>query len=60
MAGSGAQGVADAAAKLDGVAKVIHAEADVFAKPTAEALDALITPMMADYDAVLAAMPAMH
>ena len=55
VAGSGAQGVADAAAKLDGVAKVIHAEADVFAKPTAEALDALITPMMADYDAVLAA-----
>ena len=55
VAGSGAQGVADAAAKLDGVAKVIHAEADVFAKPTAESLDALITPMMAEYDAVLAA-----
>ena len=55
VAGSGAQAVADAAAKLDGVAKVIHAEADVFAKPTAESLDALITPMMADYDAVLAA-----
>ena len=55
VAGSGAQGVADEAAKVDGVAKVIHAEADVFAKPTAEALDALITPMMADYDAVLAA-----
>tara|TARA_R110000868_G_scaffold277963_1_gene537763 strand:- start:21558 stop:22487 length:930 start_codon:yes stop_codon:yes gene_type:complete len=55
VAGSGAQGVADAAAKLDGVAKVIHAEADVFAKPTAEALDALITPMMSDYDAILAA-----
>ncbi|WP_417489703.1 electron transfer flavoprotein subunit alpha/FixB family protein [Maricaulis sp.] len=55
VAGSGAQGVADAAAKLDGVTKVIHAEADVFAKPTAEALDALITPMMGDYDAVLAA-----
>ncbi|WP_339743460.1 FAD-binding protein [uncultured Maricaulis sp.] len=55
VAGSGAQAVADAAAKLDGVAKVIHAEADVFAKPTAEALDALITPMMSDYDAILAA-----
>ena len=54
VAGSGAQGVADAAAKLDGVAKVIHAEADVFAKPTAEALDAL-TPMMGEYDAILAA-----
>ncbi|MHA6288931.1 electron transfer flavoprotein subunit alpha/FixB family protein [Maricaulis sp. CAU 1757] len=55
VAGSGAQAVADAAAKIDGVAKVLHAEADVFAKPTAEAMDALITPMMDDYDAVLAA-----
>ncbi|WP_417467199.1 electron transfer flavoprotein subunit alpha/FixB family protein [Maricaulis sp.] len=55
VAGSGAQGVADEAAKVDGVAKVIHAEADVFAKPTAEALDALVTPMMGDYDAILAA-----
>ncbi|WP_417490700.1 electron transfer flavoprotein subunit alpha/FixB family protein [Maricaulis sp.] len=55
VAGSGAQAVADEAAKIDGVAKVIHAEADVFAKPTAEALDALVTPMMGDYDAILAA-----
>jgi electron transfer flavoprotein alpha subunit len=55
VAGSGAQAVADAAAKLDGVAKVLHAEADVFAKPTAEALDALVTPLMDNYDAVLAA-----
>ena len=55
VAGSGAQAVADAAAKLDGVAKVLHAEADVFAKPTAEALDALVTPLMDEYDAVLAA-----
>jgi len=55
VAGSGAQAVADAASKIDGVAKVLHAEADVFAKPTAEALDALITPLMGEYDAVLAA-----
>jgi len=55
VAGSNAQAVADAAAKLDGVAKVLHAESDVLAKPTAEALDALVTPLMADYDAVLAA-----
>ena len=55
VAGSGAQAVADAAAKLDGVVKVLHAEADVFAKPTAEALDALVTPLMDEYDAVLAA-----
>jgi electron transfer flavoprotein alpha subunit len=55
VAGSGAQAVADAACKLDGVSKVLHAEADVFAKPTAEALDALVTPLMDNYDAVLAA-----
>jgi electron transfer flavoprotein alpha subunit len=55
VAGSGAQAVADAACKLDGVSKVLHAEADVFAKPTAEALDALVTPLMANYDALLAA-----
>ncbi|MDM7985539.1 MAG: FAD-binding protein [Maricaulis sp.] len=55
VAGSGAQAVADAAAKLDGVAKVLHAEADGFAKPTAEALEALVTPLMEEYDAVLAA-----
>ena len=55
VAGKGAGGVAEAASKLDGVAKVLHAEADVFASPTAEAMDALVTPMMEDYDAVLAA-----
>ena len=55
VAGSGAQEVADAAAKIDGVAKVLHAESDVLAKPTAEAMDALVTPLMADYDALLAA-----
>ena len=55
VAGSGAQAVADAAAKLEGVAKVLHAEADGFAKPTAEALEALVTPLMDEYDAVLAA-----
>ncbi len=55
VAGAGAQSVVDAAAGIDGVAKVLHAEADVFAKPTAEALDALVTPLMGDYDAVLAA-----
>jgi electron transfer flavoprotein alpha subunit len=55
VAGSGAQAVSDAAAKIDGVAKVLHAESDVLAKPTAEAMDALVTPLMADYDALLAA-----
>jgi len=55
VAGSGAGSVVEAAAKIEGVAKVLHAEADTFAKPTAEALDALVTPLMAEYDAVLAA-----
>ena len=55
VAGSDCQAVADAACKIDGVAKVLHAESDVLAKPTAEALDALVTPLMEDYDAVLAA-----
>ena len=55
VAGSNAQAVADAAAKLDGVAKVLHAESDGLAKPTAEAMDALVTPLMSDYDALLAA-----
>jgi len=59
VAGSGAQPVADAAAKLDGVAKVLHAESDVFASPTAEAMDALVTPMMDAYDAVLSAATTM-
>ena len=55
VAGSGAGSVVEAAAKIDGVAKVLHAEADTFSKPTAEALDALVTPLMVEYDAVLAA-----
>jgi electron transfer flavoprotein alpha subunit len=59
VAGMDAQSVADAAAKLDGVAKVLHAESDAFAKPTAEAMDALVTPMMDGYDAVLAAATTM-
>jgi len=59
VAGKDAGAVAEAASKLDGVAKVLHAEADVFASPTAEAMDALVTPMMDDYDAVLAAATTM-
>ena len=59
VAGKDAQAVADAAAKLDGVAKVLHAESDAFASPTAEALDALVTPLMDGYDAVLSAATTM-
>ncbi|WP_421790511.1 electron transfer flavoprotein subunit alpha/FixB family protein [Hyphobacterium sp.] len=54
VAGSGAGDVASAAAGLDGVAKVLHADADVFAKPTAEALEALILPLMDGYDVMMA------
>jgi electron transfer flavoprotein alpha subunit len=59
VAGKDAGSVAEAAAKLDGVAKVLHAESDAFASPTAEALDALVTPLMDSYDAVLSAATTM-
>ncbi|WP_420434060.1 electron transfer flavoprotein subunit alpha/FixB family protein [Hyphobacterium sp.] len=54
VAGSGAGDVAKAAAGLDGVAKVLHADGDAFAKPTAEALEALILPLMDNYDVLMA------
>ena len=59
VAGKDAGAVAEAAAKLDGVSKVLHAESDAFTSPTAEALDALVTPMMDEYDALLAAATTM-
>jgi electron transfer flavoprotein alpha subunit len=54
VAGSGAGDVAQAAAGVEGVAKVLHADGDIFAKPTAEALEALILPMMDGYDVLMA------
>jgi electron transfer flavoprotein alpha subunit len=54
VAGSGSASVADAAAKLDGVRKVLHADGDSLAHPIAEAMEALIVPLMGDYDGVLA------
>jgi electron transfer flavoprotein alpha subunit len=53
VAGSGAAGAAAAGAKIAGVRKVLHAEGDAFANGIAEAVDALVTPLMAGYDAVL-------
>ena len=53
VAGSNAGGAAAAAAKIDGVRKVLHADGATLAKQLAEAMDALITPLMANYDAVL-------
>lgn len=54
VAGSGAGAVAEAASKIEGVRKVLHADGDSLAHPIAEALEALIVPLMADYDAMLA------
>ncbi len=54
VAGSGAGAVAEAASKIDGVAKVLHADANQLEKQLAEAMEALVVPLMANYDAVLA------
>jgi electron transfer flavoprotein alpha subunit len=53
VAGHNASPAAQAAAKLEGVRKVLHADGQPLAKQLAEALDALVTPLMAGYDAVL-------
>jgi electron transfer flavoprotein alpha subunit len=53
VAGSNAGTVAQAAAKIDGVRKVLHADGATLAKQLAEAMDALITALAANYDAVL-------
>ena len=54
VAGSGADAVAAAAAKIDGVRKVLHAEGGAYEKQLAEAMEALIVPLMAGYDALFA------
>ena len=54
VAGSGAGAVAEAAAKITGVSKVLHADADYLAKQLAEPMGDLITGLMGSYDAVLA------
>ncbi len=54
VAGSGAGAVADAAAKIDGVAKVLHADAAYLEKQLAEPMAALVTGLMDGYDAALA------
>ncbi|HYD46569.1 MAG TPA: electron transfer flavoprotein subunit alpha/FixB family protein [Phenylobacterium sp.] len=53
VAGKGAQGAADGAAKIAGVRKVLLAESDALDQGIAEAYDALIVPLAANYDAVL-------
>jgi electron transfer flavoprotein alpha subunit len=54
VAGQGCRPVAEAAAKLDGVAKVLLAESDGLAHQLAEPMSALIVSLMERYDAVLA------
>ena len=53
VAGANAGAVAAAAAKIDGVRKVLHADGATLAKQTAEAMEALILPLMGNYDAAL-------
>ena len=53
VAGKGAQAVADAAAKLDGAAKVLLADGDVYEHQLAEPLAALVVSLAKDYDAIV-------
>ena len=53
VAGSGAGSVAEAAAKLDGVRKVLHADSGDLEHPVAEALAALVLSLADGYDAIL-------
>ena len=54
VAGSGAKAVAEAAAKLDGVRKVLHADHADLGHGLPDAMAATIEPLMAGYDAVFA------
>ena len=54
VAGHGAQAVAEAAAKLDGVEKVLHADAPAYEHRLAEPLAALIVSLAGAYDALVA------
>ena len=54
VAGAGCKGVADAAAKLDGVGKVLLADAPAYEHALAEPLAALIVSLAGSYDAIVA------
>ena len=53
VAGSGAEAVAKAAAEIDGVRKVLHADAPALEKQLAEPMAALIAPLAKGHDALL-------
>ncbi|MCA8891936.1 electron transfer flavoprotein subunit alpha/FixB family protein [Hyphomonas sp.] len=55
VAGENAGAVAPEAAKISGVRKVLKAEGETLRKQTAEAMEALVVPLMANYDAVFIA-----
>ncbi|MBW3096512.1 electron transfer flavoprotein subunit alpha/FixB family protein [Pseudohoeflea coraliihabitans] len=55
VAGKDAGGVAEAAAKLDGVSKVLSADDDAYAHGLAEPVADLIVKLAGDYDVLLAA-----
>ena len=54
VAGKDAKAAADAAARLDGVAKVLHAEGDEYANRLAEPLAALVVSLADGYDTLMA------
>jgi electron transfer flavoprotein alpha subunit len=54
VAGENCQAVADAAAKIAGVEKVLLADAAIYAKQLAEPMEALILSVADKYDAILA------
>ncbi len=54
VAGNNAGDAAAAAAKLDGVGKVLHCDSPLFERPMAENMSDLIVPLMANYDALVA------
>ena len=53
IAGEGCGDVGAAAAKIDGVRKVLVCDAGVLKRQLAEAMEAVIVPLMSGYDAVL-------
>lgn len=55
VAGQDCAAVAEAAARLEGVEKVLHADASAYAHFLAEPVAALIVALAADYEAILAA-----
>jgi electron transfer flavoprotein alpha subunit len=55
IAGHNAAAAAEAAAKLHGVAKVLHADAPFFERPLAEPMAALVLSLAGNYEHILAA-----